>query len=312
MKISTIISIAIVFLTIIVLSSGTFIVNEREQVIITQFGAPVGEPIIEPGIHFKVPFIQDAFFFDSRFLEWDGDPNQVPTKDKKFIFVDSFARWQITDPLQFYKRLRDERGAQSRLDDILDGETRNAIAGHDLLEIVRTSNREPEQSEEFSDIINEELQDIKIGRTVIEKQILEKANEKASDLGIVVLDFRIKRLNYVPEVQNKVYDRMISERNRIADKFRSEGQGEASRIAGEKDRKLKEIQSEAERKAAELRGVADAQAAAIYANVYNKNRQSQELYAFIRTMEAYQNTFDKQTSIILSSDSEYFKYLKKN
>jgi membrane protease subunit HflC len=287
-------------------------VNESEQVVITQFGKPIGEPVTDPGVHFKLPFLQEANFFEKRFLEWDGDPNQVPTKDKKFIFVDAFARWQITDPLQFFKRLRDERGAQSRLDDILDGETRNAIAGHDLLEIVRSTNRKPEQSEEFSDIIEETLDSVGVGKPTIESEILANANQKASDLGIVILDFRIKRLNYVQEVRLKVYDRMISERNRIADKFKSEGQGEASRINGEKERKLLEIQSEAERRAQEIMGKADAEAANIYAQSYNRNNTSRQLYEFLRTMESYEKTFDGETSLILSVDSEFYQYLKKD
>lgn len=303
---------ALIALAIIlaVAASGIYIVDESEQVVITQFGKPIGQPVVEPGVHFKLPFLQEANFFEKRFMEWDGDPNQVPTKDKKFIFVDAFARWQITDPLQFFKRLRDERGAQSRLDDILDGETRNAIAAHDLLELVRSTNREPEQSEEFSDIIEEALDSVKVGKPTIEAEILANANKKASDLGIVVLDFRIKRLNYVQEVRLKVYDRMISERNRIADKFKSEGQGEASRINGEKERKLLEIQSEAERRAQEIMGRADAEAASIYAQAYNKNSTSRQLYEFLRTMESYEKTFDQQTSIILSVESDFYQYLK--
>jgi membrane protease subunit HflC len=290
---------------------STFVVREGEQVIITEFGKPVGKPITEPGLHFKVPFTQDISFFDKRFIEWDGDANQVPTADKKFIFVDSFARWHIVDALQFKNRMKDERGAQSRLDDILDGETRNAIASNDLLEIVRSSNRTPVQDEnEAEESTANVLEKIQLGKSSIEKQILQKANDRAKDLGIAILDFRIKRVNYVGEVREKVYDRMISERKRIADKFRSEGQGEASRINGEKDRKLKEIQSEAERKAKEIMGKADAEAAGIYARAYNKTPQAKELYSFLRTLEAYDKTFDSNTSVVLSTDSEFYRLLK--
>jgi modulator of FtsH protease HflC len=290
--------------------SSTFVVEETNQAIITQFGRPVGEPINAPGVHFKVPFIQDVQFFDKRFLEWDGDPNQVPTKDKKFIFVDSFARWKITDPLQFFRRLRDERGAQSRLDDILDGETRNAIASHDLVELVRTTNREPELDTLIMDMSKDEiLERIEIGRERIQKLILQNANARASDLGIEILDFRLKSINYVSDVQQRVYERMISERNRIAEMFRSEGQGEAFRIAGEKDRELFQIYSEAEKTAQEIRGGADARAASIYASAYNRSAQSRDLYDFVKTMETYVNTFDENTTIVLSTRSEFYKYL---
>ena len=289
---------------------GFYIVHETEQVIITQFGDPVGEAITEPGLKFKIPFMQEANFFEKRYLEWDGDRNQIPTRDKKFIFVDSYARWQITDPLQFYQRLGNERGAQSRLDDILDGETRNAIASHDLLEIVRTSNREPDTSgAAILEVVEDSLESIQTGRETIQEEIQMKGNERATDLGIVILDFRIKRVNYVQDVRQTVYDRMISERNRIADEFRSEGQGEASRINGEKERDLKRIQSEAFREAEIIRGEADAQAAAIYNSAYNRTSQARELYSFMRSMEAYTKTMDKESNIILSTDSDFFRYL---
>jgi membrane protease subunit HflC len=294
----------------IVLSSSFYSVHETEQVVITQFGAPQGEAVTEPGLHMKVPFIQTVNRFDKRFLEWDGDQNQVPTKDKKFIFVDSYARWQITDPLQFFRRLRDERGAQSRLDDILDGETRNAVASHNLVELVRTSNREPDLEAEIFEAIEDSLETIEVGRNAIQDIVLELANERTTDLGIEVLDFRFKRINYVEEVRLTVYDRMISERNKIADLFRSEGQGEASRIEGEKERELLEIQSEAFREAREIRGQGDAEAAAIYNNAYNQNTSTREFYDFIKAMEAYETAFDGNTSIFLSTNSEFFKYLK--
>ena len=286
--------------------NGLFIVNETEQVVIIQFGNPVGEPINTPGVHFKIPFIQEARFFEKRYLEW----NQVPTADKRFIDIDYYARWQITDPLKFLQRLRDERGGQSRLDDILDGETRNAIADNQLVEVVRSTNREPQENEDFTET-DASLDSISVGREAIQRRIVEKANERTADLGIKVLDFRFKRINYVDEVQRSVYNRMISERQRIADKFRSEGEGEASKINGEKDRELKRIQSEAFRQAEEIRGEADAEAAAVYANAYNRNSTARELYQFLRTMEAYENTFDTQTSVIISSESDFYKYLTK-
>lgn len=303
--------VVILAIVLLVALDGFYIVDETEQVIITQFGDPVGEAISTPGMKLKVPFIQTANFFDKRYLEWDGDRNQVPTRDKKFIFVDTYARWQITDPLQFFKRLRDERGAQSRLDDILDGETRNAIASHDLVEVVRSTNRDPNAEATTIEVIEDTLEAIAVGRDSIQVQIQKLANQRASDLGIAILDFRFKRINYVEDVRQTVYDRMISERNRIADKFRSEGQGEAARINGEKERELKSIQSEAFRKAQEIKGRADAEAANIYASAYDKSSASRELYSFLRSMEAYQNVFDGETSIILSTDSEFYKYLNR-
>ncbi len=295
---------------LILIGQSVYIVNEQEQVVITQFGKPVGEAVTEAGIHFKVPFSQTTNFFDKRYLEWDGDPNQVPTKDKKFIYVDAYARWIITDPLQFYKRLTNERGAQSRLDDIIDGETRDYIANHNIEELVRNSNRVPITTDSTSEPLADTLVTIYTGREKIEKMVLKTANERASDLGIVILDFRIKRINYVQEVQDQVYKRMTSERYRIADKFRSEGQGEASRINGEKEKELKSIQSEAFKLAEEIKGKADARAAAIYAAAYNQSAQSKNLYAFLKSLEAFEKTFDKNTSIILSTDSELYKYLK--
>lgn len=299
----------IIVLLLIGLMSSAYIVDETEQVVITQFGRPIGEAVTTPGINFKVPLIQKANFFDKRYLEWDGDANQIPTKDKKFIFIDTYARWQITDPLQFYKRLTNERGAKSRINDILDGETRDYIANHDLVEAVRNSNRTARVTDTLTEPSSDTLIEIKIGRERIEKMILKTANERASDLGIKILDFKIKRLNYVAEVRENVFKRMNSERYRIADKFRSEGQGEASRINGEKVRDLKTIQSKAFEEAEMIKGRADAEAAAIYAEAYNQSAQARDLYAFLKSMETFENTFDEKTSIILSTDSDLFKYL---
>ncbi|MGB8703748.1 MAG: protease modulator HflC [Gillisia sp.] len=300
----------ILVVLLILISSSFYMVNEKEQVVITQFGRPVGNAVTTPGVNFKIPFIQTANVFDKRYLEWDGDPNQIPTKDKKFIFIDTYARWHITDPLQFYKRLTNERGAQSRIDDILDGETRDYIANHNLEETVRNSNRKPSLTDTLTEPSSDSLVDIKVGREKIEKMILKTANERAADLGIVILDFKIKRINYVNEVREQVFKRMNSERFRIADKFRSEGQGEASRINGEKEKELKIIQSTAFEKAEKIKGKADAEAAAIYAQAYNKSAKAQNLYAFLKSMETFEKTFDKKTSVILSTDSELYKFLK--
>jgi modulator of FtsH protease HflC len=297
-------------LLLFLLNGSIFILDETQQAIVTQFGKPVGGARIEPGPNFKVPIIQKVQFFDKRYLKWDGDPNQVPTQDKKFIFVDTYARWQITDPLQFYIRLRDERSGQSRLDDILDGETRNAVASYELLDIVRSTNREPEVSEEYMQDL-EVLHKITIGRDKIEALILQRANQRTADLGIKILDFRFKRMNYVDDVRKNVYDRMISERNRIADKFRSEGQGEARKIEGNKERDLAQIQSEAVREAEMIRGRADAEATSIYASAYNKNPQARNLYSFLRAMESLEKSFDEKTSIIVTTDSELYRFLKK-
>lgn len=310
MKTKLIIALSAIALVAIVAANSIFVLGETEQAIVTEFGKPVGEPRTEPGINFKTPFLHKVQRFDKRYLEWDGSKNQVPTKDKKFIFVDTYARWEITDPLQFFIRLNDERSAQSRLDDILDGETRNAIASHDLIDLVRSSNREPEITEDFMEEL-EVLQEITVGRDEIEKIVLLKANERTTDLGVRILDFRFKHMNYVDEVRDRVYDRMISERNRIADQFRSEGQGEARVIEGNKERDLAKIQSEAFKTAEEIKGRADAEATRVYAAAYNKNRQTIDLYKFLRTMESFEKSFDENSSLIISTDSEFYRYLRK-
>lgn len=297
-------------LFVFLVAGSVFIIDETQQAIVTQFGRPVGEPRTEPGMNFRIPLIQKVQYFDKRYLEWDGDANQVPTRDKKFIFVDTYARWEITNPLQFFIRLRDERSAQSRLDDILDGETRNAVASNDLLDIVRSTNRTPEVYEDYYEDL-EILEDISVGKDRIEAIILQRANERTADLGIRILDVRFKRVNYVDEVRNRVYDRMVSERNRIADQFRSEGQGEARKIEGNKERDLAQIQSEAIRESEIIRGKADAEATSIYAAAYNKNSQTRELYTFLKSMETLERSLDGQTSVILSTDSELFRFLKK-
>ncbi len=311
MKKKNIILLVIGAVILVAAFDAIFILDEKEQAIVTQFGKPVGDARVDPGPNVKIPFIQKVQFFDKRYLKWDGDPNQIPTADKKFIFVESYARWEITDPLQFFMRLRDETSGQSRLDDILDGETRNAVASHDLLEIVRSTNRTPEIHEEHLEEL-EELEEISVGRDKIEGEILRSANERVEDLGIRILDFRFKRLNYVDEVRERVFDRMISERERIADRFRSEGEGEASSIRGDKQRDLDEIMSEAERESETIRGRADAEASETYASAYDQNNASRDLYSFLRAMEALENSFDDKTSVILSTESELYRYLRSN
>lgn len=299
----------IVFLLVVlfVLGDSVYTVSEVDQAIITQFGEPVGEPITEPGLHFKLPFVQTANMFERRFLEWDGFRNQVPTRDRRFVWVDTYARWRITDPLLFFQRLRDERGAQSRLDDILDGETRNAIARHDLIEIVRTSNREPLDTATTGLDEAEVLVPINIGREQITRQILVAAAAAVGELGIELLDLQFKRINYVEEVQQDVFARMIAERQRIASEFRSEGQGESARIQGERERDLARIQSEAFRAAEELRGAADAEATQIYADAYGSDAA---FYAFTKSLETYEKTMGSDTFFILGTDSELMRYLE--
>lgn len=295
--------------------SSLYTVSEIEQIIITQFGKPVGPPITSAGLKIKLPFIQDVNPIDKRVLEWDGNPSDMPTKDKLYISVDIFARWKIVDPLQYFLRLRDERSAQSRLDDILGSETRNAVAKHELIEIIRTTKgraplRDPLMSEEELNSKIGSLVPISKGRQVVERQIFKAAAEKVRVFGIELLDIRFKRINYNESVRPKIYDRMISERRQIAERFLSEGNGEAARIRGNRVRELNRIQSEAYRKVEEIRGVADAKATAIYASAYNQNSQSVEFYEFTRTMQAYSSVIKNNTTLLISTDSDLFKFIK--
>ncbi len=302
--------IIVAIIALIVLNSTFYIVKEPEQCIITQFGKPVGDPVFSPGLKIKTPFVQKVHRFDKRFLEWDGDANELPTKDKRFIWVDTYARWRITDPLLFFQRLNNELGAQTRLDDILDGETRNAIANHPLVEVIRSTNRTPE----FGELLPEDetlLDEIGMGREDIRRIVLERAQERTSDLGIEILDVQFKRINYVEEVRRKVYERMVAERKRIADRFRSEGQGQASRIRGERERELKRIQSEAYREAQGIKGRADGRATRTYANAYDRSAESRAFYEFLRTMEAYETTIDDKSTLILSTDGDFYRWLKR-
>ena len=307
---------------LVVLGVGAFVslnslytVSEVEQVIITQFGKPIGDPVTTAGLQFKVPFVQDVNPIDKRILEWDGSPSDMPTKDKLYISVDLFARWRITDALQYFLRLRDERSAQSRLDDILGSETRNAVAKHELIEIIRTTkDRVPLRDTLLTDAEKEldmgALVPIQKGRQLVEQQIFAAAAEKVQVFGIELLDIRFKRINYNESVRPKIYDRMISERRQIAERFLSEGNGEAARIRGNRVRDLNKIQSEAYRQVEEIRGVADAKATEIYARAYNQTPEAVEFYEFTRTMQAFKSLIAENTTLVLSTDSDLFKFLK--
>lgn len=298
-----------------IISHTLFTVSETEQVIITQFGKPMGTPITEAGLNAKIPFIQTLNSIDKRILEWDGPPSDMPTKDKLYISVDLFARWRIVEPLQYFLRLKDERSAQSRLDDILGSETRNAVAKHELIEIIRTTKmRVPEKDALLNDIEKRlnmgNLVPIVKGRKVIEKEIFEAAAEKIKVFGIELLDIQFKRINYNTSVRPKIYDRMISERRQIAERFLSEGNGESARIRGNRERELKRIRSEAYRQVEDIRGKADAQAANIYASAYNQSPASRDFYTFTRTLSAYEKLLNKNTTLLLSTDSEIYLLLK--
>ena len=306
-KLFSILITVFIFVIVLIFGGAFYIVNESEQVVITQFGKPVGNPITTPGLKIKKPFLETANYFDKRFIAWDGEPKQVSTRDKRFININTYARWRISDPLQYAKRLFDESKALTRLGSVLEGATQNAIANHDLIELVRSSNRDYVSAQENSDEkSNKEKAIIKSGRDEITKEILALAKESTKDLGIEILDFKFKRINYVPEVRQKVYERMISERKRIAEEFRSQGAGESARINGQKDRDLKEITSDAYRRSQEIKGRADGEAANIYAGAYNKNPS---FYRFMRTMEIYKETLDDETVLVLSTEGEFLKFL---
>ena len=298
-----------VFISFFVLYSSAYIISETEQVIITQLGDPVGDPITEAGLYFKSPFIQEVNRIEKRILEWDGMPNEMPTKDKTYIRVDTFARWRIKDAKQYFLRFRDEPSAQSRLEDILGSETRNAIARQELIEVVRSDPKRGVTQAEGQETTGD-IYPIKLGRRALERQILSAAKPKLTEVGLDLLDVRFKRINYNPTVQQRIYERMISERQQIADRFRSEGAGEAARIRGKKERDLQRIESEAYRKILELRGQADAKAAEIYAQAYNQTPESRSFYSFLKAMETYQKTLTSDTKLVLSTDSTLWKFLK--
>ena len=295
---------------------SAYTVDQTEQVIITQFGRPVGEPIIEPGLHFKLPFVQQVNSFDKRYLAWDGPMVEMSTKDKTYLQVDTFARWRITDPMRYYLRLRDERSAQSRLEDILGGETRTAIARHELIEVVRTDkNRKPAIDETLGELASEgtlgQLRPIRVGRVAIEKSVFDAAAPKLEEFGIQLLDVRFKRINYNQQVLERIYQRMISERLQIAQRFRSEGEGEAARIKGNKERDINEIRSTAYKRVQEIKGEADSKATEIYAKAYAQNPEAAKFYRFLKSMETYGKVINTDTSIVLSTNSELFGLLKR-
>ncbi|MHB8877121.1 MAG: protease modulator HflC [Myxococcaceae bacterium] len=293
---------------VVLVASSAYTLTENEQAVITRFGQPQGQPITKPGLHLKVPFADTVNRFDKRWLDWRGDPNQIPTKDKKYIWVDTFGRWRIVDPLRFFQRLRDERNAQSRLDDIIDGETRNAIASYALIEAVRSTNRAFEDDEYFAQTEGAEaLEKVAVGRDKLTRQIRDRAAEVVKEFGVELVDVQVRRINYVNEVQVKVFDRMISERRRIAERSRSEGMGRAAEIRGQRERELKSIRSDAYRKAQETTGKADAEATKIYADAFGRDA---EFYQFLRTLEAYPAAVDASTSLFLSTDSEFYRYLR--
>ncbi len=297
------------------LISSAYTVSEVEQAIITQFGEPVGAPVTTAGLKLKVPFIQDVNLIDKRVLEWDGTPSDMPTKDKLYVSVDLFARWRIVDPLQYFLRLHDERSAQSRLDDVLGSETRNAVAKHELIEIIRTTkDRVPLRDTLATDAGRQldvgSLVPTQKGRKLVEEEIFAEAAEKVRVFGIELLDIRFKRINYNESVRPKIYDRMISERRQIAERFLSEGNGEAARIRGNRVRDLNKIQSEAYRQVEEIRGMADAKATEIYAKAYNQSPESVAFYEFTRTMQSYKSIIAENTTLVLSTDSDLFKFLK--
>lgn len=299
----------VVVIAFIASFSSIYTVDETEQVVITQFGKAIGQPITEPGLYIKIPVIQHATYFPKNLLNWDGEPGQIPTLDKTFIGVDTFALWKIVDPLKFFQTVNNVMGAQARLDDILDAAVRNLITSYPLIETVRTSNR---SLSSLSIMVGQQriggsLGTVTTGRNKITMAMLEQAQPKVAEFGIKLVDMKIKRLNYVESVRQSVYARMISERNQIAEKFRSEGKGEAKKIEGDQDKDLKRITSEAYKTAQETKGKADAKATLIYARAYDKDP---EFYSFVKSLETYEKGLGKDSYLLLSTDSEFFKYLK--
>jgi membrane protease subunit HflC len=299
----------IVVIIIFFILGAMYVVDETEQVVVTQFGKAIGKPKTEPGLYFKLPIIQHANYFPKNLLEWDGDPGQIPTLDKTFIWVDTFARWKIVDPLTFFETVNNVYAGLGRLDDIIDPAVRNFVTSFPLIETVRMTNRELDTFEEGIDKVKEisPLGEVKTGRAKITKGIMEQAQPKLAKFGIELVDVKIKRLNYVEEVQKSVYARMIAERKQIAEKFRSEGKGEARKVEGDKEREMKRITSEAYRTAQEIKGKADAEATKIYAQAYGLDA---DFYSFIKTLDIYKETLDKESTVVLSTDSEFFKYMK--
>ena len=304
---------------LIILATGSgafFVVSESEQVVLTQFGEPIGNSITHAGLYFKLPFVQTANYFEKRILQWNGDPNQIPTRDKRYIWVDTTARWRIVDALKFMQSVGNEETAQARLDDIIDAAARDAISNADLIEAVRNSNRllEKNSSGKVADdndlqgLNDEALERVSEGREAITRDILKRASALMPSFGIELVDMRIKRISYVQDVRKKVFDRMISERKRAAEQFRSEGQGKKAEIEGQMSKELNDIQSGAYRKAQEIIGEADAKAIKIYADAYNNDP---EFYSFLKTLDTYKTTIGADSTLLLTTDSDYFEYIKR-
>ena len=299
---------AVLVVAFIFLINSAYIVNQAQQVVVTEFGRPVGDPIENPGLHFKVPFIQQVHYFDKRVLQWDGYSTEIPTKDKKFIWVDLTARWRITDPLKFLTTMGNEANAQTRLDDIIDGIARDYITSNNLIEIVRSSNQILGQERTEEDIsADSEIEKVTKGRDAITREVVEKTHDAVTDYGIDIIDVQIKRINYVAQVRGKVFERMISERKRAAEKLRSEGQGIRADIDGQKEKELRRITSEAYKESRRIMGEGDAEATRIYAEAYNKDP---EFYSFFTTLDTYRKTMSDDSTIILTTDAEYLQYLK--
>lgn len=311
--------IALVALTVL-LGSGLYTVSMTEQVIITQFGMPVGEPVVDAGLHWKTPFIQSVNVFEKRVVEWDGPNAKMPTKDKVFVVVDTFGRWQIENVLTYFKKLRDERSALSRLNDILGSETRNVIARHNFIEAVRTTKDRQVSPEALAlsavmsthnkDATPQGLPPITKGRVMLEDEIFKAASPKVAEYGIKLLDVRFKRIDYDASVSKSIHQRMITERQKIAEMHRSEGAGQAAEILGERERDLAEIESEAYRTVQEVEGTADAKATEIYAKAYNQSPDSVALFEFLQTMDAYKTILTADTQMIFTTDSDLFRFLK--
>jgi membrane protease subunit HflC len=306
-----ILSFIVILAAIIVLSNSIYVVDEGQQAIVTQFGAPVGESHLA-GLNFKLPFVQKVMYFEHRILKWDGAPNQIPTKDKKFIWVDTTARWRIADPLLYFKTVKNDRGAQSRLDDIIDSVVRDAVSGQLLVELVRGDDYTPPVGD-ITAPVRFEVEGVEIdptqlvGRETILADMLSKARASTPEYGIELLDIQIKRINYVETVRTRVYERMINERKKVAAEYRSEGEGEQADILGQMAWELKKISSEAQRRATEVRGAADAKASAIYAQAYNKDK---DFYAFQRTLESYKTAVQNNSKLVITTDSDFYKYMK--
>ena len=295
------------------LANPFYVVTETEQVIVTQFGKPIGAAVTNAGLHRRIPVIHEVHRIERRALEWDGEPREMPTKDKTYLVVDAFARWRISDPDAFFLRLRDERSARSRLDDIIGGEIRSVVAAHDLIEIVRSNReRQPTREEAKADGIALQVHwpPIQSGRAALERLVQEASAPKLASFGIELLNVQFTRINYNRAVEQSIYQRMISERQQIAERFRSEGQGEAARILGNREKELQLIESEAYRKVQVVRGEADARASEIYARAYNQTPTAAEFYGFMKTLETWQEAADANTTLLLGTDSDVFGLLK--